>query len=137
MVTGARSISEAIRGAIRNEFAGWPAMPERGACQSYERPFGRVGGNDPVSEPSPGWSVEVHQGLLFTSHEPLDGQKYTVNGPDGATCEQAFALLQDWRRGKEGRSAERGARALGKLPATRVCWRFAVLGRSRRRLERL
>ena len=56
--------------------------------------------NDPISEPAPGWSVEVHQGPSFTFTSP-DGQKYTVNGPDGSTCEQGFALLQDWRRGNQ------------------------------------
>jgi hypothetical protein len=46
--------------------------------------------------------------FTFTSPE---GQKYTVNGPDGATPEQAFGVLQQWM-GAQGRgkppSAERG-----------------------------
>jgi hypothetical protein len=36
--------------------------------------------------------------FTFTSPE---GQKYTVNGPDGATPEQAFAILQGWIGGKQ------------------------------------
>lgn len=56
--------------------------------------------SDPISEPVPGWSIEVHEGPSFTFTSP-DGQKYTVNGPDGATCEQAFSILQDWRRGNQ------------------------------------
>ena len=87
--------------------------------------------NDPAKEPSEpwegwrkdpipsgaGWSVEVHQGPSFT-FTSSDGQKYTVNGPDGATCEQGFALLQDWRRGNQ-KAKRRGRRTgLGKLPAT-------------------
>jgi len=41
--------------------------------------------------------------FTFTSPE---GQKYTVNGPDGATQEQAFAILQGQIGGKKSESQE-------------------------------
>jgi len=66
--------------------------------------------HDPIAEPARGWSVEVHQGPSFTFRSP-EGQKYTVNGPDGATSEQAFGILQGWIAGNqkaEAPSAEHG-----------------------------
>jgi hypothetical protein len=74
-------------------------MPERN--DSAKEPSGPWEGwrNAPIVEPAPGWSVEVHPpSFTFTSPE---GQKYTVNGPDGATPEQAFAILQGWIGGNQ------------------------------------
>jgi len=56
---------------------------------------------DPIVELPPGWSVEAHQAPSFTFTSP-DGQKYTVTGPDGATLEQAFAILQGRLRSDAG-----------------------------------
>jgi hypothetical protein len=65
--------------------------------------------NDPVVEPAPGWSVEVHQAPSFTFTSP-EGQKYTVNGPNGATPEQAFAVLQGWIAGNQRAEVPSGER---------------------------
>jgi hypothetical protein len=65
--------------------------------------------NDPIVEPAPGWSVEVHQEPSFTFTSP-EGQKYTVNGPDGAKPAQAFAVLQGWIEGNQKAEAPSGER---------------------------
>jgi hypothetical protein len=84
--------------------------------------------NDPTVEPAPGWSVDVHQVTSFTFTSP-EGQKYTVNGPDGATSEQAFAILQGWIAGNqkaEAPSAEHGPWENYRPPASAGDSRFKV-----------
>jgi hypothetical protein len=103
-------------------------MPERNDLA--KEPSGSWDGwrNDPVVEPAPGWSIELHQGPSFTFTSP-DGQKYTVNGPDGATSEEAFAILQDWMRGNqkaEAPSAEHGPWENYRPPASAGDSRFKV-----------